>query len=124
MNNFQPHGPPGMTNPGMGMQMGAPQMVGNAMSPAMGGPRAASMMGVSLKQYFPCAVLLRTVTCGNCSTIKVYMQSQRALQWLIYLEGAEEVLLLLVTLPSTLAKGNHLSPDHRIIAWVRTSPWG
>ncbi|KIK93149.1 hypothetical protein PAXRUDRAFT_34206 [Paxillus rubicundulus Ve08.2h10] len=45
VNSFQPHGPPGMVNPGMGMQMGGPQMSGNVMSPAMGGPRATSMMG-------------------------------------------------------------------------------
>ncbi|KAH0836851.1 hypothetical protein J3R83DRAFT_8639 [Lanmaoa asiatica] len=35
MNNFSPHGPPGM-NPGMGIPMGAPQMQGNTMSPGMG----------------------------------------------------------------------------------------
>ncbi|KAG9313234.1 hypothetical protein JVU11DRAFT_6696 [Chiua virens] len=43
MNNFPAHGPPGMTNPGIPMPMGAAQMPGNAMSPGMG--RAPNMMG-------------------------------------------------------------------------------
>ena len=47
MNTFPPHGPPVMGNPGMGLPMGVPQAPGNAMSPAMGGPRAPNMMGVS-----------------------------------------------------------------------------
>lgn len=47
MNNFPPHGPPGMANSGMGMPMGVPQVPGNAMSPGMGGPRPSNMMGVS-----------------------------------------------------------------------------
>ncbi|KAG8221130.1 hypothetical protein J3R82DRAFT_2662 [Butyriboletus roseoflavus] len=45
MNNFPPHGPPGMVNPGMGMPMGAPQIPGSTMSPGMGGHRAPNMMG-------------------------------------------------------------------------------
>ena len=49
MNSFQPHGPPGMANPGMGIPMGVPQ---STMSPGMGGPRAQNMMGVSPSRVF------------------------------------------------------------------------
>ncbi|KAG6381807.1 hypothetical protein JVT61DRAFT_416 [Boletus reticuloceps] len=42
LNNFPPHGPSAMANPGMGIPMGVP---GNTMSPGMGGPRAPNMIG-------------------------------------------------------------------------------
>lgn len=77
MNNFSPHGPQGMGNPGMGIPMGAPQIPGNAMSPGMGGHRAPNMMGVSPSPV-SCLSVLRTAPYSNCNTIKVFMQSQRA----------------------------------------------
>lgn len=123
MNNFPPHGPQGMVNPGMGIPMGA-QMPGNTMSPGMGGHRAPNMMGVSLSRSLFFFSVLRIAPSSNCNITKVFTRSQRVLQWRICQE-AERALLLPVNLRSIRVQDNNpLFLAHKTTVWDKTNPWG
>ena len=121
MNNFPPHGPPGMAN--MGIPMGAPQVPGSAMSPGMGGPRAPNMMGVSPSRVFSLSVLRIAPYSHNCSITRAFTQSQRALLCKTFLGVVRERLRLAIHL-STRGQDNLRSQVHKTTAWDKTSPWG
>lgn len=120
MNNFS-HGPPGMANPGMGIPMG-PQIPGNVMSPAMGGPRAPNMMGVSPRHVIYLFVL-RIVSRSNSSITKAYMRLPRVLLWRIC-QGVVQALLPPVNLLLTRVPDRPPSLVLKTTVWGKTSPWG